>query len=111
MSSTVRTCGDCRAPLRAKHNSRGRCRPCLYRHQRAGTHLDLPTLVRPRRDLIDDYLLLRGEGHTRRQIAARLGIRRNSLDRAIQRAGQAGDTRVDYQPRTRPPVDTKGTTA
>lgn len=80
------TCADCAGALRGS-GSRGLCPTCYFRHRRRGTLIDFPRGTRPRRDLIDDYNLLRSEGYTRRQIADRLGMKDKSLYRALRRAG------------------------
>jgi hypothetical protein len=87
-------CGDCGAPPGPNGLVRGRCGICYHERYRAGTHIDLPRQGHSRADLIDDYLALRGR-YSRRQIAARLGIQDQSLWRALHRARQAGDPRLD----------------
>lgn len=86
-------CGDCGTPPGPSGLARGRCRTCYHERYRAGTHIDLPRHGHSRDDLIDDYLALRGT-HSRRQIAARLGMHDQSLWRALRRAQRAGDPRL-----------------
>lgn len=78
-------------------NARGLCDSCYEMHWRARTLDQFPTkrIQRFRVDFIADYQLLRSEGHTRAQIAVRLGMSRNALDRAVQRAVRAGDLTPD----------------
>ncbi len=96
------TCRACRRPYPSNaHTGRRLCGRCYDRHHRHGTLADYPTRVRLRADLIADYLTLRADGLARTWIAHRLGMTRGALDRALQRAARAGDTRIDYRPRRR----------
>lgn len=73
-------------------NARGLCDSCYQIHHKRGTLGQFPTL-RPQRsaaDFVADYDLLRSEGYTRRQIAERLGMNRNTLNMAYLRAVRAG---------------------
>lgn len=78
-------------------NARGLCDSCYQTHWKAGTISRFPTkrTQRFRADFLADYQLLRSEGYTRTQIAERLGMTRNALDRAVQRAVRAGDLEPD----------------
>jgi hypothetical protein len=78
-------------------NARGLCDSCYERHWKARTLDQFPTqrVQRRRVHFIADYDLLRSEGYTRSQIAGRLGMTRNALDRAVQRAVRAGDLEPD----------------
>lgn len=78
-------------------NARGLCDSCYEKHWKAGTLDQFPTrrVQRRRVEFIADYELLRSEGYTRRQIAERLGMTRNAVDRAVQRAVAAGDLEPD----------------
>jgi hypothetical protein len=78
-------------------NARGLCDSCYEMHWRAGTLDQFPTMRDQRRrvEFIADYRLLRSEGYTRSQIAERLRMSRNALDRAVQRAVRAGDLEPD----------------
>jgi hypothetical protein len=66
------------------------CRGCYDHHRDAGTLDNYPRSKRPMADFADDYALLRAEGHTRQQIAQRLGMRRNTVDAAYRRSVRAG---------------------
>jgi hypothetical protein len=78
-------------------NARGLCDSCYQTHHRAGTLDQFPIQRNQRRrvEFIADYELLRSEGYSRAQIAARLGMTRNAVDRAVQRAVAAGDLEPD----------------
>jgi hypothetical protein len=78
-------------------NARGLCDSCYETHWKAGTLDQFPTMRSQRRraHFIADYVLLRSEGYTRRQIAERLGMRYNTLHRAYCRAVKAGDLEPD----------------
>jgi hypothetical protein len=78
-------------------NARGLCDSCYEMHWKAGTLEQFPTqrVQRRREHLIADYVLLRSEGYTRRQIAERLGMRYDTLHRAYCRAVRAGDLEPD----------------
>lgn len=97
---TTSVCAGCGQPPDSRGLVRDHCNACYRRNYRRGAHIDLPRRNRSRTDVVDDYLLLRSEGYTRRQIAARLGMNRNALEQALKRAALAGDTRIDYTPRT-----------
>lgn len=66
------------------------CRGCYDHHRGAGTLDNYPRAKRALTDFAADYDLLRTEGYTRTQIAARLGMRRNTVDAAYRRALAAG---------------------
>jgi hypothetical protein len=66
------------------------CTGCYDHHRRRGTLDRFPQQQRPAGHFAADYALLRSEGYTRRQIAERLGMRRNSVDAAYRRAVRAG---------------------
>lgn len=88
------TCADCRdRPVYA----RGLCKRDYRRHERAGTLIDWPTKLHMRDDLLEDYAWLKEQGYTRGQIAERLRMKRDTLDKALARA--ADDPRSDAQPR------------
>lgn len=75
-------------PLRA----RGLCTTCYDRHHKAGTLHAFP-LERPQRsraDFIADFTMLRSEGYTLAQIAARLGMKYKAVNTAYNRAVAAG---------------------
>jgi hypothetical protein len=73
--------------------ARGLCEPCYQRHRYRGT---LDNFERPSRtadEVLDEWVLLRGDGHTIRQAAARLGMTHKALDQALVRAKRRGDPR------------------
>lgn len=98
-TSELRDCGRCgkamtsggaRQPGVPVHSRRGLCEGCEVAARRDGTLLDHPALVRTRAEVLEDYELLRTDGATRRQAAARMGMTVDALDRALQRARAAG---------------------
>jgi hypothetical protein len=70
------------------------CGACYRRAWLDGTLIDHPTAVRPADLLLEDYVQLRREGYTVRQIADRLGMTFAAVDRALHRARRRGDTRA-----------------
>jgi hypothetical protein len=75
---------------RRRRFARGLCRGCYEYHRYHGTLADHPRVKRSTADFAAEYALLRREGHTRRQIAERLGMRRNTVDAAYARAVRLG---------------------
>lgn len=71
---------------RQRRFARGLCRRCYEYHRYHGTLADHPRIKRPTSSFATEYAMLRAEGHTRRQIAERLGMRRNTVDAAYARA-------------------------
>ncbi len=102
--STSECCTRCDVPMRSRksdprpgtriHLGRGLCVNCRNWARRRGLILDYPRITRPRDDLLDDYVLLRGEGYTWRQCAERLGMNYPAFRRAMERARTAGDPRA-----------------
>lgn len=77
--------------------ARDLCRNCYTRARGDGTlfrHRPKRT-IRTRADFIADYELLRSEGHTRRQIAERLGMSYPAVTGAYGRAVADGDLTPD----------------
>jgi hypothetical protein len=70
------------------HAARGLCWRCYNRAERAGTLDDFPRRYR-RDELVAEWELLASAGYTRAQAAARLGIKPESLYRALLRAERA----------------------
>lgn len=71
-------------------SARGLCHSCYNRAWRTGS-LDMhPAAQRAQADFVADYELLRAEGHTRRQIADRLGMTYAAVTAAYGRAVAAG---------------------
>lgn len=97
------TCRDCGTPIWPKSRGvpsacrdegRGLCRPCWRTRDAAGT-LDEVERVRFSRDeLMDEWVVLRDRGCSKRQAAARLGMTFARFDRALLRARAAGDPRA-----------------
>lgn len=73
-------------------NGRGLCRSCWTLARRNGTldqHARTRT-IRTQAEFVEDYVLLRSEGYTRRQIADRLGMRYDAVTRAYGEAVRKG---------------------
>lgn len=75
---------------RSEMFARGLCERCYEYHRRNNSLATHPRRHRRTADFAADYALLRSEGHTRRQIAERLGMRRNTVDAAYARAVRQG---------------------
>jgi hypothetical protein len=69
---------------------RGLCRGCYDHHRGRGSLDQFPRSKRLMAEFAADYELLRSQCYTRRQIAERLGMPRNTLDAAYRRAVRAG---------------------
>lgn len=78
-------------------DARGLCRACYAAAYNAGRHNEhrLERVSRSRADFVADYVLLRSEGYTRRQIAERLGMTVAAVTQAHRRAVAAGDLTPD----------------
>jgi hypothetical protein len=89
MTQIVPTCHPDR-PAWARHL----CRSCYEINWKRGTlHLHQPqkTEQRSRADFVADYRMLRRLGHTRQEIADRLGMNLAAVHAAYRRAMTAGD--------------------
>lgn len=90
-------CGRCRRffpPLGdTVHFGRGLCGRCWTKLDE-DERLDHEPTTRHRDDVLDDWLVLREEGHTKAQAAERLGMTFEAFDRAFHRARAAGDPRA-----------------
>lgn len=77
--------------------ARGLCRSCYETARSNGTlgHHAPKRTLRSRDDFVADYELLRSEGHTRRQIAERLGMSYPGVTNAYLRAVRSGRLRPD----------------
>lgn len=73
-----------------QYMGRGLCDSCYWRAHHRGTLIDHGRVNRTREELLEDYRLLRSEGFSRSQIADRLGVTRDAVDKAISRARRAG---------------------
>lgn len=70
------------------------CYAMAWRNGRLDTH-PLNQDKRSRADFVADYQLLRAEGHSRAQIAERLGMTVAAVTQAYRRAVRAGDLEPD----------------
>jgi hypothetical protein len=71
------------------HAARGLCWRCYSRAEHNDTLADFPRQRRTRDEVVAEWELLRSAGVTRAQAAARIGIKPESLYRALLRAGRA----------------------
>lgn len=78
----------------SRPEGRGLCRPCWLHLDKTGELADYERPTRSRDDLLDDYVVLRDQGHDWRQCAERLGMSYPSFERAMFRARKAGDPRA-----------------
>jgi hypothetical protein len=85
----------------ARHAGRGLCVACWDRCKRHGSLIDYARNSRTRDDTLDDYSMLRSDGATVAQIAARLGMKLGSLQQLLRRSARAGDPRSDWSPPVR----------
>lgn len=99
----MKACRDCAATIYPKtwrrppaetDSGRSLCRPCWRVRSLAGTLDDVERTKFTRDELMAEWDVLRGEGHTKRQAAERLGISYERFDRAYCRARAAGDPRA-----------------
>lgn len=81
-------------------NARGLCDSCYQTAWKAGKlhQHPLQRVQRSSADFIADYELLRSEGHTRQQIADRLGMTYNAVTTAYVRAVRAEALTPDRRP-------------
>lgn len=82
------TCARCETST--ERRIRGLCLPCYGHCQRAGALADYPRVYRTSEEVIGDYAVLRLRGHTQREIARQLGMKKTALERALCRARAAG---------------------
>lgn len=94
----AKACGDCGVVPSPKTTGRGLCRRCHQARTRNGTLIDVPFRTRRRDEVLGEYIVLKREGLNRDQIAARLGMKKTTLEAALARAARAGDTRSDARP-------------
>lgn len=113
MRVEIRECRRCKHPVIPGHiylavrwlrerarrmAGRGLCSPCYDQLRRANATYDYARSSIARDDMLDDYRLLRDQGHTARQIADRLAIPVNTLKRALIRAHNDGDPCATHRP-------------
>lgn len=88
-------CRRCGQPRRAGLR-RGLCRPCYRLLLPTGGLEEFPLLARsapwPSELLLSEWEFLAGQGFTRAQAAERLRVKRDTLDRAIERAARLSVT-------------------
>lgn len=72
----------------SRHIGRGLCSGCYDAHAYRGLHVDFERRTRSRDDVLSEWQLLRSEGHSKRQVAERLGMNLAAFNRALQRAAQ-----------------------
>ena len=70
--------------------ARGLCTACHSKSRRDNTLADYPRRDNTADDFLDDYRLLAESGCRRDQVAARLGVKRASLERRVQRLRARG---------------------
>jgi hypothetical protein len=101
--TTERRCVRCQHPIKPRHKApnwatahaaRGLCLPCWQTAKKTGQLPDIPRLTRTRDELLDDYVILRGEGYTWRQCAQKLDMTYPAFERALLRARHDGDPRA-----------------
>ncbi|WP_344029272.1 hypothetical protein [Pseudonocardia kongjuensis] len=77
-----------------RKKARGLCGACYMASWRREDLAEHAVQQRPRDDVLDDWLVLRGEGLSLRQAAARLGMSFEAFERAFYRARGDGDERA-----------------
>lgn len=65
--------------------------------------VDFPRLSISRDDLLDDYVILRGEGYSWMQCAVKLHMKYTTFERAMNRARKDADPRAGRIGETWPP--------
>lgn len=97
-------CGECDTTMMPRssgvtrvvtHEGRGLCPPCYRSAHYEGRLGDYPRRTWSRDEVLSEWELLRGEGHTRLQAAERLGMNPATFERALQRARADGDPRAE----------------
>lgn len=80
---------------RTDHRARGLCGACYQAALRCGNLADYPRLGPQNRsdDVLEDWAELRTQGYTWRLAAERLGMKPDTLCRALVRAKARGDDR------------------
>lgn len=72
------------------HDGRGLCEACHDRAIRRGVLMDFERRSRPVDEVVEDWLMLREQGHDRRRAAERMGITHHALEQALLRAVRRG---------------------
>jgi hypothetical protein len=81
-----------------RHAARGLCSACVARLT-PDQLLDFERTNRTRDEVLDDYDLLRRQGHARREIARRIGMNLAALEQCLWRARRVCDPRAKLGPR------------
>jgi hypothetical protein len=77
-----------------RHAGRGLCTPCWNRADADGTLIDYSRTTYTRDEVLDEWVELRGQGVTRRELAERLGMTWAAFERMWLRARAVGDPRA-----------------
>lgn len=77
-----------------RHDGRGLCSSCYAAARQSGELIEHERVTRPRDEVLEDWAILRAQGHTLTQAAPRIGIPYGSLRDAVRRARLAGDPRA-----------------
>lgn len=88
-------------PTITRYKARGLCNACFCAEHKAGTLDDWETDLCPAHLVLDDWAILRDQGHTVRDAAPRLGMTAAALDKALERAKRRGDPRGHRRPQGR----------
>lgn len=112
-AATARECADCRARMvypnyiarfpellergLVRAGGRGYCKPCYYRHRRAG-EFEGDRRGRPIEETLEDWVFLRDDGVPLAEAARRMGMTEKALDKALYRARKKGDPRGSLYP-------------
>jgi hypothetical protein len=111
---SCRRCGYHMHPPQAGgryHRGRQLCNFCHPAAARNGELVDFERQTRVRDEVMADWELLRSQGFTRRQAAARLGMTVKAFEKAHERARRAGDPRALPSLDRTPPGGRRGTEA
>lgn len=68
-----------------RHAGRNLCNACYKRYRKNGDLLDHERVTRPAEMVVEEYRRLTGAGHSLTEVAARLGIQRDSVRMALIR--------------------------
>lgn len=79
-----------------RHYARKLCGLCITACERDGTLADWPRATRPNAEVLADFDVLRGRGYGKFEIARRMGMTVDALDRAVRKT--RGTAAMDRQP-------------
>jgi hypothetical protein len=109
VEAAVRTCRRCQRAMLAqraavgtgmrRHHGRGLCSACVDQLT-PDQLLNYERSNRTRDEVLDDYDLLRRQGHPRRVIAKRIGMNLDALEQVLRRARRVSDPRAKLGPRS-----------